>query len=259
MTSFFFTIITSNLNSGKALGVTGASIEAQTFKNIQWLVVDGNSKDDSLENLTKLQINSIAITSEVDTGIYNAWNKALKNIQGDWVIFLGAGDSFIDTNALTNVFNWINKNTSASDTICYGSVLRVKNTDDQDGELDDKKWIGINASWQLGRPIIPCHQGVFHKAELFNRHPFYDESYKIAADSEIVIQELMQGNGKSMGMIVTKMLSGGISDNKKYRAKLIFEIIRINWKLGIFFKRPLLQLALLTFSWLKYSVLRFYK
>lgn len=254
MPEFFFTIITSNLNSGDALETTARSIHEQTFKNIQWIISDGLSNDNSIQKIKDIPLKNTIIRSEKDTGIYNAWNKALKHTEGQWVIFMGAGDTFYSDTTLENIHAWIANNAAPEDTICYGSVLRVSESDSQNGTLDEKKWLGVGEPWTLGRPSIPCHQGVLHRHTLFAKHPFYDESFRIAADSEIVLRELIAGHGKDMNILVTKMLSGGISDNKKYRAKLVFEIIKVNWKVGIFFKRPLLQVALLVVSWLKYSL-----
>ncbi len=255
MSDFFFTIITSNLNSGGDLETTAKSIYKQTFQNVQWLISDGLSSDNSIQRIKDIPLRNTLIRSEKDTGIYNAWNKALRHIDGEWVIFLGAGDTLYSDTTLENVHYWIKNNTSSKDSICYGGVLRVSTPDSHIGIPDEKKWKGVGGPWELGRPSIPCHQGVFHRHNLFSKHPFYDESFRIAADSEIVLRELMAGHGKDMNIRVTKMLTGGISDNKKYRTKLVFEIIKINWKIGIFFKRPTLQIALLCVSWLKYSLL----
>lgn len=259
MPNYFFTIITSNLNSANDLAATAKSIEQQTFKNLQWIISDGASTDNSIKLIEPFQPKNTLIYSSPDTGIYNAWNKVLPQIEGKWVIFLGAGDTFSNNCVLEKVFNWMNIYINNQDTICYGSVLKVPHPTATTGLVDDKKWRGINSTWSLGRPAIPCHQGIFHRASLFQHPPTYDESFRIAADSEIVLRELMADRGKDMNILTTHMLTGGISSNKKYRALLVFEIIRINWRTGIFFKRPFLQMSILLGSWVKYSILGMYK
>lgn len=255
MPNYFFTVITSNLNSADDLVATAKSIEQQSFKNIQWIISDGVSTDNSIEQIESFKPKNTIINSSPDSGIYNAWNKVLPQIEGEWVIFLGAGDTFSDNYVLEKAFNWINLNANSQITICYGSVLRVSYPTESTGILDEKKWTGIDTVWALGRPAIPCHQGIFHRATLFKHPPIFDESFRIAADSEIVLKELMSNRGKEMGMLITRMLTGGISDNKKYRALLVFEIIRMNIKLGLFLKKPFLQIALLIVSWVKYSLI----
>lgn len=258
MTKYFFSIITSNLNSGNALAATAHSIKEQTFTDIQWIIADGASHDDSIALLKDIVTPDIDLTSEPDSGIYNAWNKSIQKIQGEWVLFLGAGDTFYNNHVLENVFKWIMQNPIDKHTILYGSVYQV-NASEINSTFIDQKWRGADGPWIMGRPSLPCHQGVFHHAKLFANKPAYNEKLRIAADSEIVLVELLKDRGKDMMFPIVKMLAGGISDNKAHRAKMVLEIIKINYKLGIFFKRPISQIILLIVSWLKYSALGLHK
>jgi glycosyltransferase involved in cell wall biosynthesis len=88
------TIITSTLNSRQFLKHSADSVFRQTSKNWQWIMVDGASSDgmsDWLDGIAGLRSN-VAVISESDRGIYDAWNKALPLVPGTWVLFMGAVD-----------------------------------------------------------------------------------------------------------------------------------------------------------------------
>uniref|UniRef100_UPI0018EAE01E glycosyltransferase n=1 Tax=Aquitalea sp. ASV11 TaxID=2795103 RepID=UPI0018EAE01E len=97
------TVITSTYNCAEALTKTAESIRCQSYKNIQWIIADGASTD---ATLSVIKQNSDIVShweSEPDNGIYDAWNKACRHINGDWVIFIGAGDLFIDKDTVKRV------------------------------------------------------------------------------------------------------------------------------------------------------------
>ena len=258
MSDTFFTIVTSTLNSGDRLAATACSIVNQTCKSIQWIVVDGASTDNSIDVVNSVQSIDVQLISEKDKGIYDAWNKALPLVEGRWILFLGAGDRLYHSGTLEKVFLHLTHPDAINSSICYGSVMRVSTISDDHGFLDAKKWRGVDAPWLVGRPIIPCHQGVFHRSSIFSNGRTFDESMKIAADSEIVLGELISNRSYDLNMPVTKMLSGGISDDKQYRAQMVWEVIKVNHRVGIFYRRPVLQVSLLAYSWIKYSLLKVY-
>src|SRR5699024_5468308 len=97
------TIITSTYNVVQDLQWTIDSIREQTYPNIQWIIADGASTDGTVK---MFEANSELIDywfSEPDTGIYDAWNKALEHVKGDWLQFIGAGDELYGTSTLEKV------------------------------------------------------------------------------------------------------------------------------------------------------------
>jgi cellulose synthase/poly-beta-1,6-N-acetylglucosamine synthase-like glycosyltransferase len=88
------TIITSTYNAAEYLPRTIKSVREQTYTNIEWIIVDGNSKDNTVELIRQNEDVIDYWVSEPDSGIYDAWNKGVSLANGDWIAFLGAGDSY---------------------------------------------------------------------------------------------------------------------------------------------------------------------
>jgi len=247
------TVITSTLNALPLLRHTAASILGQTYTHLQWIIVDGASTDGTVEWLEETivkQKNCIYI-SEPDKGIYDALNKGLPHIQGKWVIFLGAGDTFIDARTIEKCIPLLSAATPDV-TIAYGGVLWVTSVDDSSGYLCYERWRGLDGPWIAARPAMPSHQGVFHHSRLFRDGFSFDTRFRIAADSEIVLSELLAGKGMDLGLVVSRMLQGGTSTDRANRLRLIMESIRMNKKIGIFWTRPLLQISVLISNLLKH-------
>jgi len=249
----FITVITSTLNVLPLLRHTAASIWEQTYSDMQWIIVDGASTDGTVEWLKEncaQRLNCSYIT-EPDEGIYDAFNKALPLIQGEWVIFLGAGDTLADLHTLEKCVGLLS-NVSAYITIAYGGVLWINHINDKDGYLCYEHWRGLDGPWIAARPAMPSHQGVFHRSILFKQGFRFDTRFRIAADGELVIRELLGNRGSDLGVVVAHMLQGGTSTNRLNKLRLVKESIHINSKLGIFWHRPFLQVAVLASNILKH-------
>ena len=93
-------IITVTYNAGKFIGKTLQSLAAQTFNDYEYVVVDGCSKDNTLEFVRSFNHNNKTIVTEPDNGLYDAMNKGLRLAKGEYVLFLNAGDSFHQTTTL---------------------------------------------------------------------------------------------------------------------------------------------------------------
>ena len=112
-------IITVNLNNMEGLQKTCDSIISQTFKNFEWIVIDGGSADGSKELIEEYGSNISYWVSEPDKGIYNAMNKGIKVAKGEYLYFLNSGDYLFDSNALSDVFL-----DNPKEDIVYGFVAR---------------------------------------------------------------------------------------------------------------------------------------
>ena len=236
-------IITSSKNALDGLRNTAQSIREQTYRNFEWIVVDGASVDGTIGLIQESRDVVSRFISEQDEGIYHALNKGLLLATGEWIIFLGAGDTFYSENSIMEFISRVPDIPKAIN-IAYGGVLLVASHDDVEGKLIYPKWMGLDGPWSAGRPRVPCHQGIFHRASLFNNGVRFNTSYKIVADGEITLGELLRNGGYDLELIISRMLFGGISTNPVYRLLVIRELLRINRSLGIFWERPLYQSAI---------------
>ncbi len=159
-------IIIVTYNAAKDLQRCLNSIKELVYSPLEVVVVDGLSKDGTIDVLRE---NSNLITkwiSEKDNGIYDAMNKALKMITGDWVYFLGADDILLPD------FSRMLDSLKEKQTIYYGSVLKGK-----------EKYLGhLNAYSQAKTGI--CHQSMIYPKSIFDRYHF-EERYRISADHHL--------------------------------------------------------------------------
>lgn len=142
------------------------SIKEQTYTPLEVIVADGLSQDETVRILER---NNDIVThwiSEKDSGIYNAMNKALKMITGDWVYFLGADDIVLPD------FSRMLTELKEENTIYYGSVLKGK-----------KKYMGYLNPYLQAKTGI-CHQAMIYPKSVFDKYTF-DERYRIAADHHL--------------------------------------------------------------------------
>lgn len=215
------TIITSTFNCAEALKKTAASIREQTYRNIQWIVADGASRDGTIDVIKANQDIVANWFSEPDSGIYDAWNKAGKLINGDWVFFLGAGDLFFDQTTLSKCA-LILKTTPSNCEILYGDVHlndKLGNTIGTYGKITKK--------WECNRPALPPHQGTFQKRSLFNEYPVFDSQLKIAADSKFLLKALKKTSLLYINIPIARMDAEGISSNPRNTLAALTEINKI--------------------------------
>lgn len=174
-------IITVNLNNREGLQKTIDSVVAQTFKDFEWIVIDGGSTDGSKELIEQYADHFAYWVSEPDKGIYNAMNKGIKVAKGEYLQFLNSGDYLFAKEVLENVFS---ENPTEDFVYCDdgGSTGVVEN--------------GGSPSFIDFRFLYTytiCHQTIFHRRELFD-HSLYDEKYAIVADWKFLYQKIIKEN-----------------------------------------------------------------
>jgi len=231
-----FTIITSTFNAGHLLATTAQSLKRQLYRNFEWIIIDGASRDSTIEVAHDFDDIITVLISEPDNGIYDAWNKALPYVTGDWVLFLGAGDELHEGATLQQLAELLPV-LPDNITLAYGDV------EDRDASghsfgLRDETWEGLSGRWVMGRPALPCHQSVLHRSSLFSNGFRFDTRLTIAADSELLLRELIDGRGHNMGVIVSRFMRGGISDTKDNRLRVFLEVLLVNARIGILYRRP---------------------
>ena len=156
------------LNSEDVVRKTLESLANQTYKNYEFIVKDGLSKDKTLEIVSeyKNKIKNVKVVSKRDIGIYDAMNQAVKLSKGEYVYFLNAGDELYSAETLANVSKELDKDIVYGDMIYGGKALH-----------QTKKLSNIH--FLLERML--CHQSIFAKKELLLRHPF-ENRFKFCAD-----------------------------------------------------------------------------
>jgi len=159
-------IVIVTLNVEKTLQKCLDSIYGQQYPSIEIVLMDGGSTDHTVEIL-KANHDKIAVwKSEKDGGVYEAMNKALDYITGDWVYFLGADDELFDD------FSGLAYQLKDPSFIYYGNVL-----------LDGKKFRGKVSAYQHSKSAI-CHQAIIYPRKVFDKYRF-NTKYRISADHEL--------------------------------------------------------------------------
>jgi glycosyltransferase involved in cell wall biosynthesis len=200
-------IIVAVLNGKETLQQCIDSVAQQSYPNKELIVIDGGSKDGTLDLLNANREKITYWISEPDRGIYSAWNKGLAQAKGEWIYFLGADDFFWDAQALAQMSGRLEELPS-SVQVAYGQIMLIS--------AGGKVIQAFGEPWENLRDrfrqvmCIP-HQGTMHRRSLFERHGKFDESFRIAGDYELLLRELKTGDAVFIrDCIVAAMRVGGI-------------------------------------------------
>ncbi|MBI9042253.1 MAG: glycosyltransferase [Lutibacter sp.] len=176
-------IITINFNNLEGLKKTMQSVFEQTYKNFEYIVIDGGSTDGSAAYIENHKDTIDYWVSETDTGIYNAMNKGIKVAKGEYLLFLNSGDHLINTNVLSDCNSFIN----LYELIYFN--LKIINTNDSYIRCYPDK---LPFSY-LVNDTLP-HPATFIKATLFDKVGLYDENYLIVSDWKFFIESICKYN-----------------------------------------------------------------
>jgi len=222
-------IIVAVFNAVDTLQQCIDSIAEQTYPNKELIIIDGCSKDGTVD-LLKANNKQISYwVSEPDHGIYNAWNKGLEQVSGEWICFLGADDFFWDTQVLERVAKKLV--IIPSDTrVVYGQVMLL-NTNGERLYPVGEPWERIRTRFKQVM-CIP-HQGVMHRRSLFDRQGDFDESFRISGDYELLMRELKTAEAFFVSdIVIAGMRQGGISSNPANSLMALREARRAQQKHG---------------------------
>ena len=222
-------IITVCLNAVSGIKNTANSIIHQTDDDIEWIVVDGQSTDGTLEYLQKIKQVSTLI-SEKDAGIYNAMNKGISASNGDYCLFLNAGDSLADSDVVRKARPFMKKDLAIGQLrVCY-----PENT--EKNYVNDFKLQDIRTKYLYYRSLP--HPSTFIKKSLFETFGYYDESFSIAGDHDFFARVLLLGVNKSfIPFCVSEFFMDGISTEMKNSSLLQKELKKIRKNNFTFFYR----------------------
>ena len=175
-------IITINYNNRDGLERTARSIVEQTFRDYEWIVIDGGSTDGSQDIMEEYSSHIAIGVSERDGGIYDAMNKGLERASGEYVQFLNSGDSFINRDVLERVFT---DNLLAD--VNYGDQWCVL-----DGSIIEKRRYPVTMDLRFLFRAPLGHQASFIKTSLAKANP-YRVKYTISADRAFFIELYLSG------------------------------------------------------------------
>ena len=199
-------VITPSLNTAGTIEMALSAVIRQTYKNIEHIIIDGESTDNSLATIKKFMKKGkhIRLLTEKDTGIYHAMNKGLDMVTGDWIYFLGADDSFYNDTVIANL---VEQGYFQEEQIVYGNVIIkgdspwAKDKTIYDGPFDLEKLFKRNI----------CHQSIFYPRSVIRSIGYYDEKYKVTSDWDYNIRCFAKYNFFYTGKIIAFFTTGGKS------------------------------------------------
>lgn len=184
------------------------SVLQQNYECWELVVVDGCSTDATLEVLSAYSDNRIKVTSEVDSGIYDALNKGVRRATGDVIGFLHSDDELAHPDTLGKIASaFQNQSVDA----CYGDLQYVSR---RDPSRVIRRWVAGNfAEWKLRFGWMPPHPTFYAKYSLYDKLGGFDESYRIASDYEITLRFLSRAIDVAyIPDFLVRMKVGGVSN-----------------------------------------------
>lgn len=198
-------VITINRNdrSGLALTLDSIAFQKEMGARIQSVVVDGNSSDGSMELIEEAPGIADLVTSEPDAGIYDAMNKGVRLANGDSILFLNSGDSFVNTFSVRRLQDRID----LGKTVVCGRCLQMYESDGY-----------VRPSLAIARPDVDSfsHQAIFVPLELARMYPF-DERYVISADTVWKRRVCASAQIEILKDVCTTFSLGGVSNDPSLR------------------------------------------
>lgn len=230
-------IITSSFNRVQTIGDAIRSVLNQDWKDIEYIIVDGSSRDGSLDIIKKYEMYTkseefvkehpnfcLKYISEPDHGMYEAINKGLKMATGEIVGLVHSDDFLFTEHTITDIVNEFER--TGADFI-YGDGLFV---DSDDTNKAIRNWIGgkySKAKVKMG--WLPLHPTCYLKNSFLKEVGFYNEKYKIAADTDFLVRALYEHSPKVVYLkeYIIRMRMGGMSTNDTKRKAMWKEDIDV--------------------------------
>lgn len=239
------TVITVVFNGEKYLEKSIKSVVTQFYQNIQYIIIDGASTDNTVEIVKKYDKYIDFWVSEKDEGIYDAMNKAINISKGEMIFFLGADDIFSDKFVVDNIVDVYIKN-NAKPMMIFGFV---------------KNNFGKRIKSVFGSKLM-LHNSLHHQSCFYNAKAFidfrYDISYKMISDYELnLILYLKNSIYIKIPRLISICQDGGISTNKKNFFNYVSETNSIRGKLVSTPKQILFKLAFIIKSYLHHVIRHF--
>ena len=201
----FLSIITINYNDAEGLERTMDSVWEQVYSDFEYIVIDGDSKDGSLEVIQKHEEQLAFWVSEKDSGIYNAMNKGIAVAKGKFLLFLNGGDLLTSKMALQDFIS----HPSFEGDIIYG---------DYKFDKGEKIYPDTLYPAYFMKTSLP-HQSTFFRKKVFEQLGNYDESYRMGGDRDFFIKAYLSGQYKFVHVpyFLSFFNLDGISNNETHQ------------------------------------------
>ena len=249
--SMLFSIITVTYNAAQWLERTVQSVISQSYSNIEYIIIDGNSTDGTIDIIKKYQASITHWVSEPDGGLYEAMNKGLKLASGDYVWFINAGDTLYSGDTVQEIADKLDEKNLPD--IIYGETQIV---DEQDVPLAMRRLKAPEKlSWKsFNMGMLVCHQSFLVKREIAAP---YDLQYRFTADYEWCIRCLKQADAIfNTHLILSRFMEAGVSAaNRKEALKERYRIMCENYgKIPTQIRHVWFALRFYTAKWTKKTV-----
>ncbi len=213
-------IITISYNSAETIEDTIKSVVSQDYPNIEYIIIDGASKDTTLSIVDKYKDKIAKVISEKDKGIYDAMNKGVQNATGDIIGILNSDDYYYDTTVISEVVRLFEQEKTDG---LYADLVYV---DRSDSEKIIRYWkSGKYTPGKFLKGWMPPHPTFFVKKEVYTHFGLYNTDLRSAADYEFMLRVIHKNKISLcyMPRVLTKMRVGGMSNvslKNRWRANM---------------------------------------
>jgi glycosyltransferase involved in cell wall biosynthesis len=217
-------IITSCFNREATIGQAIESVLSQDYPDVEYIVVDGASKDGSLQVINRYRDRIAKIISEPDKGMYEGINKGVQAATGDIIGLLHSDDFLFDRHVISDI---VRKFSETGAELVYGNGLFV---DFEHTDRPVRDWISGNyRKWKVKCGWLPLHPTVYIRREVMGRWGLYNENYKIAADTDLLVRYLYEADLRVeyLNKYIVRMRMGGLSTDSARRKQMWKEDVGI--------------------------------
>jgi len=224
----FLSIVVATFNAGMSIDSLIESLNSQTDSSFEVLVSDGGSRDETMEKIRGIR--QLAWhDSRPDTGVYNAWNRAMPHISGTYTMFLGADDRLSAPDAIAHIKSALERNQQAH--AAYGIVTRCK----------PSSWSSVSKGadpWDIARDRLPDkmpfhHSGSVMRSDLVKQGGGFDESFKIISDFDKVLTLHLDKSLEPVVFVdapIVDIRLGGVSSSIETRMRMFRETMQMRRK-----------------------------
>ena len=207
-------IITAVYDSEKTVAQTISSIKSQTYENIEHIIIEGESTDNSLNIIRGFEDPKLKIFSEADLGLYHALNKGITMSSGEIVGFVHSDDFLCDNDAIKKIAEAFS---SEETEVVYSDIDYVSRSDH---DFIIRHWsAGKFIKSNLKKGWMPPHPTLYLRRSSYEKYGVYDTGYKVGADYDLILRIFSNLEGKAVYIPETfyKMRYGGISSTHIFR------------------------------------------
>lgn len=236
-------IITTCYNRARTIQGAIDSVLSQDYPDIEYIIVDGLSNDGSMDIINQYQGKIAKVISGPDHGMYEAINKGIRIATGEIIGLVHSDDMLYDNHVISDVVRKF-KDTGADFVYGDGVYVNAENIN-----KPVRNWIGGSYyRWKVRCGWLPLHPTCYIKREVMVREGLYDESFKIAADSDLLVRYLYKAHLKVeyMHRRIIRMRMGGLSTDNQKRRQMWNEDIRLYTAHGF---RPVILTKLMKMAW----------